>query len=59
MQRRKALRDKLKLDEYESDPEASTRDAGEQADPRQTFVHEAGEYKSVVTVEPLNWNDHR
>lgn len=59
MQRRKAQREKLKLDQYESDQEAATRDGEEQAQPRETFVHDTGAYKSVVTVEPLDWNDHR
>lgn len=59
VQRRKALREKLKLDQYESDHEIANRNEEEQAQPRETIVHNDGQYTSVVTVEALDWNDNR
>ena len=63
MQRRQALREKLKLDQYDSgadEPDNRWQDApNDQAKPSQTSVHDLGNFTSVVTVETLGLNDER
>ena len=63
MQRRQALREKLKLDQYDSSADAPDKQwqdsPNDQAKPSQVSVHDLGHLTSVVTVEPLALNDDR
>ena len=61
LQRRQALREKLQLDQFESDSEA--HESGKQkqaaAQPSSVSVHHLGQYSAVVTVEPFNMHSER
>ena len=63
MQRRQALREKLNLDQFDSDPDApdTSRQAlcKDAAKPSQVSIHDLGDYTSVVTVEPFGLNEDR
>ncbi len=63
MQRRQALREKLNLDQFDSDPDApdTSRQAPckDAAKPSQVSIHNLGDYTSVVTVEPFGLNEDR
>ena len=57
------MREKLKLDEFESDsdkPDVSRQGPQkDEAKPSQISTHTLGDYTSVVTVEPLALGDDR
>jgi len=63
MQRRQALREKLNLDQFDSDPDApdTSRQAPckDAAKPSQVSIHNLGDYTSVVTVEPFGLDEDR
>ncbi|KAL3163298.1 hypothetical protein ABBQ32_009691 [Trebouxia sp. C0010 RCD-2024] len=55
-ERKQALRDKLNLDQFESDSEAPDRRQQDKdsARPSSVSVHEFGQYSAVVTVKPIS-----
>lgn len=61
IQRRKSLREKLKLDDFESDSDklylSRQGPQRDQAKPSQISTHNLGDYTSIVTVEPLALGD--
>ena len=61
MQRRQALREKLNLDQFDSDSDTTSRrpPGKDAARPSQVSFHNLGDYTSVVTVEPFGLNDDR
>ncbi|DBA98466.1 hypothetical protein WJX82_002058 [Trebouxia sp. C0006] len=60
-ERRQALREKLNLDQFDSDPDApdTSRQAPckDAAKPSQVSIRNFGDYTSVVTVEPFGLNE--
>ena len=61
LQRRQALREKLNLEQFESDSDGPDSRQQEQstAKPSTVSVHENGQYTSVVTVEPFSMHSDR
>ena len=61
LQRKQALREKLNLDQFESDSDApNTRQQDQDgAKPSSVSLHEFGQYSAVVTVEPFSLHSDR
>lgn len=61
LQRKQALREKLNLDQFESDSDApdTKRQHQDGAKSSSVSVHEFGQYSAVVTVEPFSMHSDR